>query len=468
MSYGVVIDRLVLFGGTGDLAARYVLPALAALHAAGELPDGFRVLATGRLPITDADFREHVAAQLHRHAPEVPAASRDALVRATAYRAVGVDDPVGVARVVAEAVAGTPEAPVAAYLALPPSLFPGTVRALCGAGLPPGSRVVVEKPFGEDLAGAVALNGLLAQACGGDGGGAFRVDHFLGFASVQNLLGMRVANRALDPVWNSTHIERIDIVWEETLALEDRAAYYDGVGQLRDMIQNHLLQVLCLLAMEPPGDLTPDELRRRKIELLRDVHPPAPADLATSTCRARYTAGRIGDVELPAYVDEPGVDPARGTETFAEVTLHIDNERWRGTPFVLRTGKALRNTRLEVVARFRPTAPAPADGQTTGAIPNELRLSLDDDGTVALHLNGAAAGSPPTLEPLVLRGQAPISALPPYSRVLLDVLRGGTALSVSGEEAEEAWRIVGPVLAAWADDRVPMREYPAGSKGPPA
>lgn len=468
MTDDTLIDRLLLFGGTGDLASRYVLPALAALHAAGELPDGFSIVATGRQPYTDAEFRAHVGEQLRRHAPEVPAASREAIKLATGYQAVDVDDPASVARVVAEATSGDHARPVAAYLALPPGLFAGTVRSLCDAGLPLGSRVVVEKPFGEDLDSAVELNTLLEQACGGDDRGAFRIDHFLGHASVQNLLGMRVANRLLDPVWNSTHIEQIDIVWEETLALEDRAAYYDGVGQLRDMIQNHLLQVLCLLAMEPPKDLAERELHGHKIALLRAVRPPAPQDMATLTRRARYTAGQIGDRHLSSYVDEPGVDLERGTETFAEVTFHIDNERWRGTPFVVRTAKALGGARMEVVVHFRPATTEGAGSEFPGARSNEFRLAINDhDGEVTLRLNGAAAGSPPTLEPLVLRGQAPDSSLPPYSRVLLDILSGGAALSVGGEEAEEAWRIVDPVLTAWGEDRVAMLEYPAGSQGPP-
>jgi glucose-6-phosphate 1-dehydrogenase len=397
----------------------------------------------------------------------VPEESRDWLVRAIRYRQVDVSDPDSVGDAVRDAVCGGKGAPVAVYLALPPGLFAPTIRTLCLGGLPPGSRVAVEKPFGEDLDSAVELNGLLARLCDSDGEcGPFRVDHFLGLASVQNLLGMRLANRVLGPVWNSAHVEQVDVVWEESLGLEGRAAYYDSAGQLKDMIQNHLLQVLCLLTMEPPEVIRYPELRDCKIALLRAVRPPRRDEMAALTRRARYTAGRIGDRDLPAYLDEPGVDPARDTETFAELTLAIDNERWSGTRFVVRTAKALGRPRMQVVARFRPVADR--TGTSSGSVPraNELRIGLDEPGTITLQLNGAAAGSPLDLAPVTLSGHPPPSALPPYSRVLLDLLNGDSTLSVGAEEAEEAWRIVSPVLQAWADDLVPMLEYPAGSTGP--
>lgn len=458
------IGRLLLFGGTGDLSMRYLLPALAVLLAAGELPEGFGVVGAARGHLSDEDFRDRVADALRRHAGAVPAPHRDALVRATRYRRVDVDDAGSVGRAVAEALSDRPDAPLAAYLALPPDRYAPTVRALCAARFPSGSRIVVEKPFGADLGDAVTLNALLARAGGGDERATYRVDHFLGLASVQNLLGMRAANRVLDPVWNSTHVEQVEIVWEETLGLEGRATYYDRAGQLRDMVQNHLLQVMCLLAMEPPvglGDPGPGE---RKIDLLRTVRPPAAADMGRLTRRARYGAGRLGDREVPSYVDEPGVDPARGTETFAEVTFDIDNARWSGTPFVVRTGKALRRPRQEVAVRFRPAAGHPPSDRAT--VPNELHVALAEPGAVTLHLNGAAAGTPPRPARLTLAGEPPESTLPPYSRVLIDVLDGGTEFSVRGDEAEQAWRIVTPVLQAWAAGHVPMQEYAAGSDGP--
>jgi glucose-6-phosphate 1-dehydrogenase len=460
-----IIERFVLFGATGDLAARHVLPAFAALHDAGELPDAFGIVAVGRAHIDDEAFRRRVADQLRHHAATVAAGSQDAVVAAIRYRQADIGDPASVARIVAETVSSEPERPVAAYLALPPGQFGPALRALCAAGLPPRSRVAVEKPFGEDVQSAVALNLLLAQLSGDDEAAAFRVDHFLGYATVQNLLGMRLGNRVLEPVWNSSHVEYIEIAWEEMRGLEDRASYYDRAGQLRDMIQNHLLQVLCVLTMEPPSSMCGSELRRCKVDLLRAVRSPRPARMAALTRRARYTAGRVSDRNLPSYVDEPGVDPDRATETFAEIALEIDNERWAGTRFVLRSGKALSRPRKEIVMRFRATRHH-ATAETAAPPANELHIGLGEDGAVALHLNGARAGAPLHPAPIVLCGDPPDAPLPPYSRVLLDLLNGDTSLSISGEEAEEAWRIVTPVLQAWSDDRVPLSEYPAGSTGP--
>ena len=457
-----MIERLVLFGATGDLAGRYLLPALAALAAAGRLPDGFQVVGAAQEDLDDQAFRTIAADRLAQYAAGRPAAARDAVVRSLCYRQVDLRDAGSVARVVCDDGADPP--PVAVYLALPPGLFPTAVTALGSLGLPKGSRIVLEKPFGEDLESAVALNRLLADVAGVAGEQAvFRVDHFLGLATVQNVLGMRLANRVLEPVWNSAQIEQVDIVWEETLALEGRAGYYDRAGQLRDMVQNHLLQILCLIAMEPPASLGERDLRDRKLDVLRAVRPLRLED----TRRARYTAGRIGDRTVPAYVDEDGVDPERGTETFAEVVLELGGWRWAGTRFRLRTGKALSRARQEVVVRFRPVPRLPF-GDAVEPAANELRIGLDvaEPGDLILRLNGRAAGSPLELVPLTLTAELPAPELTEYSRVLLDVLDGDSTLSIRGDEAEEAWRIVEPVLEAWARGEVPLEEYPAGSDGP--
>jgi glucose-6-phosphate 1-dehydrogenase len=452
---GQMIETLVLFGATGDLARRYVLPALSALHSAGELPAGFRVVGAARQELDDEAFRHAAAQALEEHAADVPAAARRELLGSLSYRAVDLEDGAGVAAVLAGHGA------LAAYLALPPGVFGTAVTALRGAGPAAGSRIVLEKPFGEDLASATALNALLADAPEGAGDDAiYRVDHVLGLATVQNLLAMRLSNPVLEAVWNSAHVERVDILWEETLALEGRAGYYDRAGALKDVVQNHMLQVMCLVAMEPPATLA--QLHDRKVDVLRAVRPLREEDAASRTRRARYAAGRIGERSVPAYVEEEGVDPARGTETFAEVTLEIDNPRWSGTVITLRAGKALRQRRKEAVVRFRPGRSPFGD-----AAPNELRIGVDGPEDIALRLTGATAGNPPQAAELTLSAAPPPSGLPAYSRVLLDVLRGGSNLSVRGDEAELAWRVVTPVLEAWSRDRVPLGEYQAGSCGPP-
>ena len=450
-----MISRLAIFGATGDLTARYLLPGLAALHAAGHLGDGFFMAGAGRERWDSGEFQRWAAEQLDRHAGHLPASARQAIVSASRYYQADVTNPASVAAVVAG------DEPVAAYLALPPTVFAAAVTALHEAGLPPDSRIVLEKPFGEDLHDAIELNRLLAEVVPEQA--VFRVDHFLAMTTVQNLLGTRLANRVLEPIWNTAHIAEIDITWEESLALEGRAGYYDGAGALKDMLQNHLLQILCLIAMEPPVSLGERDLRDRKMDVLRSIRPLTDADVTRRTRRARYLAGRIGDRSVPAYADEAGVDPARRTETFAEVELELDNWRWPGTIFRLRTGKAMRRDRKEVAVRFRPVPHLPF-GHTGEELPNVLRFGLEpEDLTLELTGIGARAGA---LAPLTLTTRLDPPELSAYGQLLLDVLNGNAALSIRGDEAEESWRVLTPVLSAWSKDLVPLEEYPAGSDGP--
>ncbi len=449
-----MIERLVIFGATGDLTARYLLPGLAALRAGGQLGERFRLTGAGRDGWDDERFRHWAAAQLEQHAGHLPAADRQAVVAASGYRQADVADAASVAAVVGG------QQPLAVYLALPPAVFPAAVSSLRAAGMAPGSQLALEKPFGEDLDSAVALNRLLAEGMAEEN--VFRVDHFLAMTTVRNILGFRLANRVLEPIWNSAHIDRVDIVWDESLALEGRAGYYDGTGALKDMVQNHLLQLLCLVAMEPPVSLGERDLRDRKLDVLRSVRPFTPDSVIRHTRRARYAAGRIGSRRVPAYRDEEGVDPDRRTETFAQVDLRLDNWRWPRTTFRLRTGKALGRNRNEVAVHFRevPTLPF----WNLSAAPNVLRFSLEPE-SLSLELTslGPLTGH---LAPLTLTAELPVPDLPAYGHLLFDVLSQNAALSIRGDEAEQSWRIVTPVLDAWAKDLVPLEEYPAGSGGP--
>jgi glucose-6-phosphate 1-dehydrogenase len=411
-----MIRTLVLLGATGDLARRFLLPALGTLHASDRLSDGFRVVGAARSEL-DERGRLRLAGDL----PETM----------FTYRTVDLADPASLAA----ALGGTPEA-VAVYLALPPGVYGTTIETIGEVGLPPGSRVVVEKPFGDDVESARELNELLAQT-GVDG---YRVDHVLGMETTQNLVAIRRGNQVVERSWNGESVEQVDILWEETLALEGRGGYYDHAGALKDVLQSHMLQLLALVAMEPPAD--DGDLHERKLEVLRSV------GVATSSRRARYTAGKLADGrEVGAYADEDDVDPARGTETFAEVMLELEDPNWESTRFVLRAGKALSRRRKLVLLRFR-------DG-------GELELGIDGPEDVVLRLAGVAS------DPLELGATAPRDGLlPPYAHVLLDVLGGTSSLSVGGDEAEQAWRVVAPVLAAWEAGHVPLEEYPAGSAGP--
>jgi glucose-6-phosphate 1-dehydrogenase len=453
-----VIRHLVILGGAGDLSARYLLPALAQLYEGGKLPEDFRVVGVHRAEWDDEQFRLFALESLRRHAGEVSADAHTELIRRVLeYRRADVTDGESVAAALSDL-----REPIVAYLALPPAVFEPTISALAEAGLAAGSRVVVEKPFGEDLESARRLNRLLRETFPENA--VFRVDHFLTWQPFRSILGLRFANRVFEPVWNRDHVERVEITWEETLALEGRAGYFDSTGIMLDIIQNHLLQVLCLVAMEGPSSLDEAELRRSKIEALRAVKRLSPEAARRQTVRARYSAGRIGDRDIPAYVDEEDVDPDRGTETFAQVTLEVDTPRWDGVPFVLRTGKALGRDLGEVAVHFRPTSHA-AFGQPEAAQPNVLRLLKGPDRvTLDVHVGGSVDPLEP--EQVELGTVLPPQSLSAYGHLLLDALEGDPSLFVHAEEAEESWRIVEPIIDAWEKDEVPLLEYPAGSHGP--
>ena len=450
---------LVLLGGTGDLTGRLLLPGLAELAAADDVV--VDVLAVGREDWSDDEYRSWARDRLAEHAGHLPEEVRERVVGRLGYRRGDVT----VAADLRGALKRVAEAPLV-YLALPNVVFLPTLEALAEAGLPPRSVVAVEKPFGRDRADAERLNAVLHRMLPEER--VIRTDHFLAMQSVLNILGLRFANRIFEPVWNAQHVERVEIVFDETLGLEGRAGYYDRAGALEDMLQNHLLQILALVAMEPPQSVDGADLAARKSDVLRAVRPPA--DLLRDTVRARYTAGTVAGRALPDYTAEDGVDPERGTETYAEMTVTVENWRWAGVPFRLRSGKALRTDRHEIAVWFKPVPhlafAEAAFGEAGGAdpLPDVLRLHLEPDGiTLELNLNGP--GEPFDLERRALDVDLPPRQLSAYGLLLQEMLAGRSSLSISAVEAEESWRIVEPVLAAWRAGDVPLREYPAGSDG---
>jgi glucose-6-phosphate 1-dehydrogenase len=410
-----VIARLVVFGGTGDLMRRLLLPALAELQLHEMLPDDLAVVAVGRSEHATDAFREELTAALREFAPRVPEAARTATIAKISYARADATDPKQLRPLFADCDRAI------AYLALPPAVMEDCVRALARAGLPRGSRVAVEKPLGEDLASARSLNATLSKNFPAED--VYRIDHFLG---LRDLVRRRARDDAFDATLSRKHATRVEIVWDETLALEGRADFYDNTGALRDMVQNHLLQVLAHVAMERPTSDDPCELRRLRTELFAAVRRPPPEHANQSILRARYTAGTIDGRRVPAYVDEDGVDPERATETLIELTLHLDTARWRGVPFVIRTGKALATGRSEICVYLHDGA---------------QRLPIDDD--------------PP--------GGPTLSA---YGEVLRSLFAGEPTTSVGATEAEACWEIVEPYMKSFAADEVPLREYPAGSGGP--
>ena len=453
-----MLNKFAILGAAGDLTSRLLLPALANLMKDDKLPEGFTVVGVGLEPLTTESFQQHIKEALEEFAAPIPDAVRNKLVETLSYVQADVTD--------AEALkkALKPEAgPLVVYLALPAPVFEPAVKAIAAAGVGQDSRIVIEKPHGTDLAGTKQLDALLSETYTEDC--VFRIDHFLGKQTVQNVLGLRFANRLFEPLWTGEHIERVDIIWDESLTLEGRASYYDRAGALRDMLQNHLLQILCMIAMEPPASLSERDLRDKKVEVLRNVRDLSPNAVKRQTVRARYTAGTIGDRKVPSYVDEEGVKPERNTETFAQITLHIDTWRWGGVPFVLRSGKALGDTCQEAAVTFRKV-PALSLWHGSHPRPNVLRVHFRPD-ELSLDLNLNGAGDPFVLEPAELDLKLAPQEMSAYARLLLDILEGDNTLSIRADEAEEAWRIMTPILEAWQAGAVPMREYAAGSEFEP-
>ncbi len=453
----IEIRRMVVLGAGGDLAARLLLPGLAGLLHLGKLPEGFTLVGVDRPDWDDATFQKRVFDAVTAHGDASARKGARALADACSFVHGDAADPAAVTKALAEG-----EGPAVIYLALPPPVFGAAITAIGRAGLPADSAIVIEKPFGHDLKSAQGLNALLAKAA--PERAVHRIDHFLEKQTVQNILGIRFANRVFEPLWNRHHVERIEIVWDEDLALEGRAGYYDNAGALRDMIQNHLLQVMALVAMERPKTINEHDLRDKKVEVLKAVRIPTPDEIATQTIRARYTAGTAADGPVPSYADELGIDASKGTETFAAVTLHVDSPRWQGVPFVLRTGKALGGLRQHIAIRFR-AAPHLTFGQQEAPRSNVLMFALSPD-RLELHVAINGEGDFFDLEPVTLVCNLAPQDVTAYGRVILDVLHGDPTLSIRGDEAEECWRIVEPILAEWAKGNPPLEEYPAGSEGP--
>jgi glucose-6-phosphate 1-dehydrogenase len=449
-----VIERFVLFGASGDLAARLLLPSLARLVAAAAVPPSLVVVGAGSDDLRTDEFRARIRTALDEHATDVDATARAKVVDRLEYARADVTNPADVG-----AVLGTGSGAALVYLALPPALFEPTLRAVAADKLPAGSALAIEKPFGTSLDSARELNELLHTELPEIP--VFRVDHFLSDSLVQRVFALRFANRVFEPIWNRDHIEAVDLVWDETLTLEGRAGYYDRAGALRDMIQSHLLAALSFVAMEPPSRRDERSIRDARAAVLRAIPTSDEADIARRAVRARYTAGDIGGRKVPSYIDEPGVDPARGTETFAELTVTVENWRWSGVPFRMRSGKALARDHAEIAVHFRRP---PVQGPEIDRSPaNVLRIGLLAP-YVRLGMNVNTADF--TLEPVDLELSSPPPARPAYANLILEMLRANTTLAIRSDETEEMWRIVEPVLAAWAADRAPMFDYQAGSTGP--
>ena len=464
------VSTLLLFGATGDLSHRMLLPSLYGLHADGLLPENFRIVCTARSELDDDQFRASVVAALKEHVAAGFYDPRTALVfsRRMTYVPLDATKPEGFKRL-AEKV--DPDAGLAIFLSTAPSLFEPTIEGLRSAGLT-GDRVrlALEKPLGSDLASSREINDAVAAAFPEER--TFRIDHYLGKETVQNLLALRFANSTFEPMWNSAHIDHIQISVAETIGLEERGGYYDGAGALRDMVQNHMLQLLALVAMEPPAEFDATSIRDEKVKVLRSLRPIQADDVPEHVVTGQYGAGAIGSEPVKSYAEELGRES--GTETFVALKTHLENWRWAGVPFYLRTGKRLAERKTEIFIQFKcvPHSIFAKRGAKTKA--NKLIISIQPEENIRLLVMAKTPGL--DREGIRLR-EVPLDVglrdafadtrrRIAYERLLLDLIDGDPTLFVRRDEVEAQWQWIDGVRAAWEEAGLTPKSYGAGSWGP--
>ncbi|MBB6188035.1 glucose-6-phosphate dehydrogenase [Rhodanobacter sp. MP7CTX1] len=458
---------LVIFGGTGDLAVRKLLPALFHRFVDGQIPASSRIIGIAREALDDDGYRELLRTSL---SGTVDATQLDAFLQQVAYRSLDARKDEGWADFAA-LIKAQPDHVRVFYLSTSPELFVDICARLGQYELNKGaSRVVMEKPIGRDLASANQINDAVGRVF--DESQTFRIDHYLGKETVQNLLALRFGNALFEPLWNAGHIDHVQITVAETLGVGHRGAYYDRAGALRDMVQNHMLQLLCMVAMEPPSSLAPDAVRDEKLKVLHSLKTIDDSNAAQLTVRGQYRAGVAEGASVPGYPDELGHGKSN-TETFVALKAEIANWRWAGVPFYLRTGKRLPNRVSEIVVAFKPVPHSIFDSAAGPLAQNRLVLRLQPDEGVKLWLTIKHPG-PGGLRlrhvPLDMSFAEAFGVQQPdaYERLLLDVVRGNPTLFMRRDEVEAAWRWADPILAAWAASGEAPRPYAAGSWGPSA
>jgi glucose-6-phosphate 1-dehydrogenase len=466
-------STLLLFGATGDLARRMLLPSLYGLDSDGLLPDDLRIIGTARTELDDAAFRQKALEALHDHLPAgfFQQGIADRFVARLHYVPVDINDPSGFERL-AQTV-GNPCDGVAIFLSTAPSLFKPTIDGLEAAGLAcPTVRMALEKPLGTDLESSREINDAVAAAFPEHR--IFRIDHYLGKETVQNLLALRFANSMFEPLWNSAHIDHVQITVAETVGVEGRGDYYDGSGALRDMVQNHMLQLLALVAMEPPTNFDSTAVRDEKVKVLRALRPISGADAEALTVTGQYTRGAINGEPVPGYAEEIGHESQ--TETFVALKMHIDNWRWKGVPFYLRTGKRMPERDTEIFIQFKdvPYSIFASRGATTR--PNKLIIGLQPEESIELRLMAKTPGLDRQgvrlreipLDIGLANAFSEYRRRIAYERLLLDLIEGDPTLFVRRDEVEAQWTWIDRIRAAWAEKGITPRPYPAGTWGPSA
>jgi len=460
---------LVIFGATGDLSARKLIPALYHRHCAGQLPEQARIIALGRKPMSSAEFvagiadksRKYITEQYYDAAQWQDFSARIDYLELDAGSDADFD-------ALAEHLRDAADRIRIFYLSTSPRLFAGICERLDRSQLVNRrSRVVLEKPLGHDLDSADRINACVESVF--DERQIYRIDHYLGKEAVQNLMALRFGNSIFEPLWRSGHIRDVQITLAERIGVEGRGEFYDSTGALRDMLQNHLMQLLCIVAMEPPISMDADIVRDEKLKVIRSLEPYTAATVASNTVRGQYSPGIIDGVLVPGYLQEAGIDPASRTETFVALKARINNWRWAGVPFYLRTGKRLHEYVSEVVISFYslPHSIFPAEKGCESI--NRLYIRLQPSERVELHLMAKQAGDKNVLRPVKLDLDLTGSNerhLDAYERLLMDVVRGNQTLFVRRDELNAAWKWVEPIMHAWETSSQPPELYAAGNNGP--
>lgn len=471
-------SSIVIFGGTGDLATRKLIPALCRLSAAEFLDDDFHILVTGRKDLTTQDFLSKFISRQQKRLKQDSNFEKGYLNLKDKFIYVQADpDRSGEQKRFLSKIRKYESSAAPAklfYLAVPPYKMPDFIplvkpfsEANKGTNCP--VRILVEKPFGSDLESAKELNNLLLQSFSEDQ--ILRIDHYLGKEAVQNILFMRFANTFFEPVWNNLYIENVQISFSEKIGIGTRGSFFDNTGILRDVVQNHLLQVLTMVAMEPPLTSKPSDLHLEKTKVLEAIKKYKPEEVPLETVRARYVSGKVAGKSVPAYLEENGVAKESNSETFAACRLFINNWRWAGVPFYLRAGKRLEKSMTEICITFKQLPHSIFTELTEKIVENRLFIRVQPDEGITLQLNSKPPGMKMGVTDVALKFsyEEEFGSYRPdaYERLLLDALKADSALFINNSEIEAAWKFIDPIINSWkSSDAQPMCEYAAGTQGP--
>ncbi len=478
----VAPTNLVIFGATGDLAKRKLLPAIYNLAHEGALPGRFNLIGVSRGELSAEAYRDIAAESIRAFSRTPPDESVLAGLLDELRYVTGAFDDAATYQALARSLeelddaAGEPMSR-AFYLSTAPEFFAVIVEALGNAGLARSEkqaaevRVMIEKPFGTSLAEARELNAKVLSVF--DESQVFRIDHYLGKETVQNMLAFRFANGMFEPLWNRNYIAHVQITAAEDIGIGSRAGYYDHAGALRDLVENHMMQLLTLLCMEPPVSFAANDVRDEKVKVLHAIRTPQGHEIEQMSVRAQYAAGVSGGEQVAGYLEEDGVPADSHTETYAALRLQVDNWRWAGVPFYLRTGKRLARKVTEIAVTLRPVPHLAFEQEgSLGVRPNQLVMTIQPNEGVSLSLGAKIPGTRMRIRPVnmeFLYGTAFLSQSPEaYERLILDAMRGEATLFTRNDEVEAQWRICDPIVSAWAEGKVRLPQYAAGTQGPAA